>query len=192
MKLISLLLSMVAIIISIVCKWFIPMAVTDGALTLISICVTLIVGLSVVDSLAVYNMHKRIEKLTEKQKELEAQECRLKEAIAEQAVTSFVSTHVSWGLTFINMQPYTSFRYFVKGLEKALENNYTKGMRNCLNCMEQVPKVIKQNKEIIKDKAKKEGCPQLSDAIKQSDAYKLVEDRIDKIFDDMKSHYQSK
>lgn len=191
MKLLSLLLSMVAIIISIVCKWFIPMAVTDGALTLISICVTLIVGLSVVDSLTVHNMHKRMEKLAEKQKELETQEIRLKEEIAEQAVTSFVSTYVSWGLALINTQPFTSFGYFIKGLEKALEKNYTKGISNCLNCMEQVPKVIKQNKGKIKDEAKKEGCPQLSDAIKQSDAYKLVEDRIDKVLADMKSHYQS-
>ncbi len=193
MKTISLLFSWTAIILSIVALVG-KTAVTaeGGVLTIVSICVTLIVGVSVVDSLTVHNIQKRIDKLSEEIKKIEEKEKDLENEREKQKASLYISNQVSWGMATLNGLPYTSFRYFVKGLEKSLEANNQKGINSCLKCMEQVPKVIERMKkkgEECDDAGKKKELPAISDIVKELEVYKLVKSRIEKIFEQMKGYY---
>lgn len=169
---------------------FSPPDATGRALTIVSICVTLIVGVSVVDSLTVLNLQKQIEKLAEKQLELQEIKNTHNKRIEEQENLLYISNQLSWGLALINWQPFSSFRYLVKGLEKSLEINHLKGIHSCLMCMENVPKIIKTGKEDFNDDAKKKGIPKISDEIKSLDSYKLIKIKVDKIFIEMEEYYK--
>lgn len=189
MRTISLILSIAAISFSIVALMgHCATTTADGALTIITICVTIIVGVSVIDTLTIHNLEKKIEKLTEKQVEFEAKEKSLNSMMVDQKI----NTNISLGVGLVNWLPFTSFSYFVKGLEKALETNNTNGISNCLLCMENVPKVIKRsNIKDFDDKAKKKGIPQISEESRRMEAYKLIYSRVEKVFTEMNQYYQS-
>lgn len=169
---------------------FSPPDATGRALTIVSICVTLIVGVSVVDSLTVLNLQKQIEKLAEKQLELQEIKNTHDKRIEEQENLFYISNQLSWGLAIINWQPFSSFCYLVKGLEKSLEINHLKGIHSCLTCMENVPKIINTGKEDFNDAARKKGIPKISDEIKSLDSYKLIKSEVDKIFNEMEEYYK--
>ena len=140
MKPISLLLSWTAIILSIVAlAGKTEVTGEGGALTIVSICVTMIVGLSVVDSLTVRNIQKRVNRLYDTMKRIEEKEKDFDNKREKQKTSLYISNQVSWGLATLHKYPYTSFRYFMKGLEKSLENKQKKSINSCLKCMEQVP-----------------------------------------------------
>lgn len=194
MGLLSLLLSINALALSALALFskFSCEVIPTAVLSLIGICCTLIVGVSVIDSLIVHNIQKQIDKLSNAQKEIEKQEEDLKCTIKKYEDNSFIGNQISWGLALINWQPLTSFRYFVKGLEKSLIINHTKGIYSCLICMEQVPKAIKKyNIDITADTARKKGLPQISEDTKKLDEYKLIENRVKKVCEQMKPHYLS-
>ena len=168
--------------------------IENTALTIVGICTTLIVGISVVDAFAFHStvskMEKRMNELAESQKDFEEKRDEQNKAIARQKDIGEISNNISWGLALLNWLPYTSLRYFTKGLEKSLEVNNVKAINSCIKCMENVPKVMVRLKEnVINDVAKEKGCPQISEDIKKLDSYKIVKDRVEKVFDEMKHYY---
>lgn len=160
-------------------------------LSLIGICCTLIVGVSVVDSITVHNIQKQINKLDDTQIKQEKQEEHLKVLIEEQKSTTYISNQISWGLATLSMQPTASFGYFVKGLEKSLETNNVKAIGICLHCMEQVPKIMKRKENDSKHhiSVQKE-TPQLSEGIKELETYKLIAERVENVFLNMEKYYE--
>lgn len=168
--------------------------IESTVLTIVGICTTLIVGISVVDAFSFHfhmnKMENRMDELTKKQNDLEIKRMDLAKKLEEQKVKEDISDKISYGLALLNWLPYTSFKYFIKGFEKSLLANNVKAINSCLICLESVPKLMKEKEVKITDAAKKKGCPQISEEAKQLEAYKLVKDRFEKIYEMMRGYYQ--
>lgn len=173
-------LSIIAIIIGFI-AFFVKgcCTISEAVLAIIAICTTLIVGFAIVDNLRIHQMEKKIKdlediaiSLTETKKELSA------------------AFDVSLGVSFINWQPYTAFNYFQKGLEKSICMNNVKWIGQSLKCMENVPKMIqKMNKNgtKIEDKMKSKISLSTPDSIKEYEAYKAFQERIDRIYKEIQT-----
>lgn len=107
----------------------------NNILTLIGICTTLIVGVHVHDAFTIRAISKKTELLDEKLKHIEMLEHR-----------DEVHLKISLGLTQLQYQPYTTFRFIFKGFVLAANYKDYKCMEQCLGLLEQVPGVIQRLK----------------------------------------------
>ena len=161
---------------------------SDNILALVGICTTLIVGVSVVDTITIHNLQKQVDGLQKIQYDLKDVIAQCEAKLQEQKDRANISNNLSWGLALIGWQPYSSFLYFFKGLELSLATNQQKGVESCLHCMEQVPKSIarlkKHHQEI--DHAKKGKIPlSVPDEICKYEIYRLIKNRVEKVFKDI-------
>lgn len=178
MNTLNLLLSIIALVIGIIAFFSKGCScVSEIALSLIAICTTLIVGLAVVDTLRMHQMEKRINDLEESAEHLKEFKRELSAAF-----------ETSIGISLLNWQPYTAFGYFQKGLEKSLSMDNIKWIGQCLQCMENVPKMIRKMKEKgmeTNEKMKGKIPAKTPDSIKKYEAYKAFQKRIDEIYKKM-------
>lgn len=155
MKIASLLISWTAIIFSIVALvgWA-PSTAENGALTIVSICVTLIVGVSVIDSLTVYQLNRKLNELESQMRDLKT----LKEEIVnnrkdadEKLTRAEQGIYMSWGLSLFKIEPIAAFEQFQKAFKLALEEQkYMDVAKKAIEFMEQV--VLEIEAQIKKDK----------------------------------------
>lgn len=189
-QLISLLLSWTAIIFSIVALvGKAPAAAGDGALTIVSICVTLIVGVSVVDSLVVQKHGEKLRQLEKQIMELKTQKEELRKSQSETTENAYqvkMGVYVAWGLAMFQMEPISAFEQFQKVLKLALvDNKYVEDASKAVEFMEQlVPRIeeyiVKNDsyKQLLKIKIP----DRTPEEIKVLSCYATFKDRIDGIY----------
>ena len=199
MKLFSLLFSWTAIIFSIVALvgWA-PYTAEGGVLTIVSICVTLIVGVSVVDSLTVFHLNRKLSELERQMRELNT----LKEGIVnnrkdadEKLTRAEQGIYISWGVSLFNKEPIAAFEQFQKAFKLALpEPRYMDAAKKAIEFMEQVvPEIeaqIRNDKKTYGTILKLRIPNDVPEDIKVLPYYHLFEARIERIYKAIAALYQ--
>ena len=186
-QLFSLLCSWSAIIFSIVLLvGKAPMSAEGNVLTIVSICVTLIVGVSVVDSLAVHRHGEQLGLLEHKMEEVE----QLKKDMAdakERDDMLRMATYMSWGLALLREEPLAAFEQFQKMLTSALDDKrYVDEANKAIDFMGHAVNGIKQQLEkdgdSLKHFLKEKHLNRTPEEIQLKANYNVFKDRIDKIY----------
>ena len=185
-QLISLLVSWTAIIFSIVALvGKAPATAEGGALTIVSICVTLIVGVSVVDSLVVQKHGEKLRQLENNMKKIEQLKKDLEIAKGRDDELR-LAIYMSWGLALLHEEPLAAFEQFQKMLKLALEDKkYIDEACKAVEFMEQlVPRI---EEDIEKNDSYRQILQiripgKTHEEIKVLSCYATFKDRIDGIY----------
>lgn len=155
----------------------------NGVLTLVGICATLIVGISVVDFISVrtaFNeIDKRMDSLLERIDRLEKMEGNI-----ENMKTNInIANHVGFGLAFYAWKPEATVKEFYKAIEIALLANDAKRAHNCVDNLR---KLINMLKEERKDKISLQQKDKMKSAIPQtlekSELYPVFKESLDSLY----------
>lgn len=185
-QLISLLVSWTAIIFStIALVGKAPATAEGGALTIMSICVTLIVGVSVVDAIAVRETLSRydakIDAMTKKMDELSS----LNKQFHKTKRQTNLLLHYTWGLSFSKEQPYTAIAEYWKAIELAASDNDVKRAKSCIHNLEEVVKRVLEEPKQMADNSNKEDLnnipKEVSKEMRESSVYSAFAERLDKL-----------
>lgn len=186
MRLLSLLLSWTAIIFSIVALvGKAPATAEDSALTIVSICVTLIVGVSVVDAIAVHDIlgkyNSKMDAMTERLNELSS----LDEQLHKTKRQTNLLLHFTWGLFFSDKQPYMAIAEYWKAIEYAASDNDLKRAKSCINNLEEVVRYVleepKQNSDNSNEEDLNDIPKEVPKGMRESNVYIAFAENIDKL-----------
>ena len=174
-------------ILALFCKGFCFDA-SSVVLTLIGSCTTLIVGVSVIDSLTLRrtlrDVDEKMKYLTEKvEKEVEKAEDLEKhvERLKKQCNILF---HHTWGLSFCKSDPYQALLEFWTALRKTIEDNDIKRAKSCLTNAEMLlDEIINNNQKNISLEydALKDIPSKVPQDMTNKDVYIAFKDRIDEL-----------
>jgi hypothetical protein len=167
--LIALVLAIVAILLMLFSKSQCT-GIQGGSLTLISICATFVVGLGFINAFTVFRLEKKIADIEPMCDELKG--------LKKQANILF---HYSWGLAYINNQPYAAISEFWTGFLKAIKNDDASRAYSCICCIQGViDNVIKDTNTLNKDGI--ENLPtEVPSDISNSKMYKIFKDKVESI-----------
>ena len=159
-------------------------------LSVVGVCATLIVGLSVVDFFAVHSVLHRTEvkmnELTQKMEEL----TKLEDEVQRMRKQTNILFHHTWGLSFLEHQPYMALAQFWKAFELTVESKDVKRAKSCIINALEVADEIKQRRENggeLDEPDMAEIPTEIPNAIKDTDVYCAYEDDIKKLIDTIKS-----
>ena len=154
--------------------------IPTAVLSLVGVCSTLIVGISVVDAFAVHSafhkMEGKVDELSKKMEELTKQEEKIRK-LRKQANILF---HHTWGLVYANNQPYDALNEFWKAFTSAAKDNDVKRAKVCLENTESTIEDIMRQKEMEGLDERKISLP-ITDELKQTSVYVAFEDRINEL-----------
>lgn len=143
----SLVLSLVALALSFVAITGIhcfEMNASEAVLTIVGICTTLIVGVSVVDAIAVRRLGRKIEELD-----------KLEDKVRKLTKQSNILFHYTWGIQHWKERPYTALCDFWRAFSIAAETDDIKRAKSCLANMEKLSKEISE-KLVLREALSKE------------------------------------
>ena len=157
----------------------------DGALTIVSICVTLIVGVSVVDAIAVHNIlskyNGKMDAMTERLNKLSSLEEQLHKAKRQ----TNLLLHFTWGLSFSKEQPYTAIAEYWKAIELAASDNDVKRAKSCIHNLEEVVRRVSEESKQIADNSNEEALnaipKEFPKELRKSCVYIAFEKRFDEL-----------
>jgi len=152
-------------------------SVENGALALIGICATLIVGISIVNEVRMHELEKKFKKIEEVEKNLEYLR-----------VHSNIAMRMSWGFAYMSKMPCTAFLEFENAYKRALKSNDMHWIDATLQCMEEIVKIKKSEKSRIEERealSKRKIKAEVPDEIQEIKAYKAFKNRTKKIYSDM-------
>lgn len=155
----------------------VSVSVENGALVLIGICATLIVGVSVVNEVRMCELEKKLKKIDEVEKNLEYLRAH-----------SNIAMRMSWGFSYMSKMPYTAFREFENAYKHALKSNDMHWIDATLQCMEEIVRIKKDSEESIRkrEEASKEKIKaEVPKEIQERNAYKAFKDRTKRIYSEM-------
>lgn len=117
-------------------------------LSLVGICATMIVGISVVDTFAVHSAFRKMEDRMNEQAERMRTLEDLEGKVRKMRKQSNILFHHTWGLTFSKTQPFAALAEFWKALELAAKEDDISRAKTCLaNAEEVVEDIIQQKNE---------------------------------------------
>ena len=159
-------------------------------LTLVGICATLIVGISVVDVFAVHSsLHKTEEKIDELSRKIEEFQ-KIEERVRKMKKQTNILFNHTWGLSFTQHQPYMSLAYFWKAFSLAVESKDVMRAKSCIRNAIEVANDIKQRKENGSelDESDMERIPtEVPQAMKGTDVYCAYESDVKELMDIIKT-----
>lgn len=155
--------------------------VTDSsALSLISICTTLIVGVSVVDVVRLEKLEKKIDELKELRRDVDKQ----KNELEELRDNANIALDANWGFTLVSVKPQTAVVQLWKAIEKSFKKEDTKRANTCISVLENVIKIIEKDNQ-IKQELRKETdghVPiEITESLEYSSLYDTFKSRLEKI-----------
>lgn len=122
--------------------------IPTSVLSLMGICATLIVGISIVD---VFSIHQVLEKNEEKMDEFDkkiVELSKLEDDVRKLRKQSNILFHHTWGLCFSQKQPYAALAEFWKAFQLAANDNDIKRAKSCLeNANESVEDIIRRKEK---------------------------------------------
>lgn len=159
---------------------------SSGILAIIGICTTLIVGISVVDTLTIHRLEEKLEKQAKTIDELKELEHKVKQ-LKNQSNTLF---HHTWGITYLNDSPHLALFEFWKALNSAVKTDDVIRAKQCLENSKTAMQNVDNQKsgdtiKISKIDNKKYLC--ISDEMMSSTIYKLNSIEIDEVLEKIKS-----
>ena len=145
----------------------------SGVLALIGICTTLIVGVNVVDVLRVQKLEEQIDDLQDL-KELKTELTGLKH-------NANIALNITWGLSFLNMNPKKAIQNAWKAVNLSLLANDPQRTNTSMNVVKFLLSSIKQNAKLsdsFRSECKQRRPIEITEEMNHSDLYKLVEDKL--------------
>ena len=174
MKLFSLIFSLIAVAISVMCLPSFGFMVNEGnIIALIGVCTALIVGLNIYDAITVRKIDKKAERLQQKINNLEKLEYR-----------SEINFKISCGLYARRKQTYTSFLFIFKALSIAMIHDDAECVEKCLSLLSQFDKINStktKNQSSSDSKLKDSEIEQILEKIEKCRLYNLYNKRIQKV-----------
>lgn len=159
-------------------------------LTLVGVCATMIVGISVVDAFAVHSaLHRTEEKMNELSHKME-ELTQLEEKVRKMKKQTNILFNHTWGLTFKEHQPYMALVHFWRAFCLAAERKDVKRAKSCVSNALETAYEIKQRKENggELDLPDMEKLPtEIPQTMKGADVYYAYEDDIKELIDTIKS-----
>lgn len=147
---------------------------SNNVLTLIGICTTLIVGVHFVDVMRLRDIEKRLNELNQKE-----------QLIYDLEKKMTITFNATWGVTYMNYQPYSSLYHFLRAFHYALQYQDCLRAKTCLNGLD---KAIKRFESLIEEKQsfdditdKDKISEALFEEIKKEELYRVFKTDIDKI-----------
>ncbi len=164
--------------------------IPTAVLSLVGICATLIVGISVVDTFAVHSaLHRMEEKMkeqTDKMKKLDELERKVRNLKKQ----SNILFHHTWGLAISKDQPFAALEEYWNAFQLAAKEDDISRAKTCLTNAEDVLANIIQRKNENKelDEPNREKLPTSTPPeIMKSKVYVAFEDRIAKFICDIRT-----
>jgi len=175
-------ISLLALVLSIVSLFgYHSMCIPEVVLTLIGICVTLIVGINIVDFFTLHNMHQKLDHLRLLEKQIDSTNKRV-EMMREQTNISF---HMAWGLAVYTWQPHTTIIELWKSVENAMRLEDAPRTHTCLDILEKTIRKIKSDKELsdlYKTHSNSKRLPEgISKEMKQAKIYNVFSEKLNDI-----------
>ena len=149
----------------------------SGALTLISICATLVVGVSFVNV-----FEDKMAKYESEIEELEKLQCKLDKMRRK----SHILFHHTWGLAFIDKQPYHALEEFWCAFLLAAKEDDIKRAKSCLENAKMVAEEIKEGKKNqaeVRDSFDNIDRFQILEELRKSKVYFAYSDKIEELLD---------
>lgn len=164
-------------------------------LSLVGICATLIVGISVVDSIVLRSaLHKVDEKMEKQAKKME-ELSKVEEDLKKTKQRANMLFHLSWGLIIIDNQPCTAFLHFWRGFILAAQENDIKRAKACIIQAEKLIEDISrkmQERPLSLDNPKRIQEINITDDLKESLVYTAFGERAEKMLEKIKKTISEK
>lgn len=182
-----LIISLVALTLSIVAIFGIHKnveSISDLVLTLLGVCATMIVGVSVMDAIAIRGLiekeEMKMQELSDRIEELS----KLKEKVERTRIQTNILFHHTWGIQQWEKQPYTALAEFWRGFEFAVKSEDCSRAMSCLTNAEDITKDIidkLQRQEDISN-ADFDRLPQsIPNKVKKAKVYCAFQDRTENL-----------
>lgn len=174
MKLLSLIFSLIAVAVSVMCLPSFGFVAYEGnIIAIIGVCTTLVVGLNIYDAITVRKIDKKAERLQQKINTLEKLEYR-----------NEIYFKISCGLYARRKETYTSFLFIFEAMSIAMIHNDAECVEKCLSLLSQFDKINStktesQNSSV--SKLKDSEIEQLLEKIEKCRLYNLYKKRIQKV-----------
>ena len=144
------------------------MCVPEVVLTLIGVCTTLIVGVSVVDALTLRSIHQKLDDI----KKIEQKVNATNERINLMREHSNMCFHLAWGVAVLPWQPHTAIKECWNSVRIAMSLDDPQKTHTCVDTTEKIVKMIKKKPELLNLYRCTAGIPKEIDAeMKDSELY---------------------
>ena len=180
MKHYVLILALIAFAFSLLAFFGVHGQVSDSsALALISICTTLIVGVSVVDVMRLQKLEKQMDELKELKKDVEKQ----KKEIESLRDNANMALDLNWGYTLFSIDPKNAIIKVWKAIDKSFEKESTKRVNTCIKVMNTIITNIEKDPKLIQ-LLKKETAGnvpiEITESMENSDIFSAFKTQIEK------------
>lgn len=167
----TLVISLVALALSIISLFGRhSMCVPEVVLTLIGVCTTIIVGVSVVDVLTLRSIYQKLDQIKEIERNIEATNERI-DVMREQSNMCF---HIAWGVAVLSWQPHTAIKECWKSVRIAMSLEDAQKSHSCIDITEKIVKRIKERPELSRLYKRTEDIPkEIDESMKKSQLYSM-------------------
>lgn len=190
----SLIISLVALTLSFVAIFGIHKNIVsfpDLVLTLLGVCATIIVGVSVISALELLHVTRKLKEIDQIRKDIEATNQRMgetKQHMDAMRNHANLALHISVGLALMEWQPAVTISECLKGFCIAMRENDASRANTCLDTLEKVLGRFKKDGEIINTlkKSNTDKIPkEIPEEYKKSQLYKVFKKRLESVFEDI-------
>ena len=155
-------------------------------LSLIGVCATLIVGVSVYNTVEVNSVLRKTEGKTEELEKKLKELSTIADDVEKLRVQANILFHLTWGMVLKENQPYTALREFWSGFELCVKSeDYNRG-KVCINEAIKIAKSIASQKETIKMTDKEKIPHEFPIEIKDTKLYRFYRREVDELFEKIK------
>lgn len=166
---VCLFLSLIALALAIMSLYGSRIALSaDSALAVVAVCTTMIVGVSVLDRMAIHDMEKRLDNLNGIEKEIE-----------DMKINANIANHVAFGLAFFAWKPENTIKEIYKAIEIAMKADDAKRTHTCVKNLQAIINILNKRKVSNEEKEKIRDC---NLDICETDLYPVFKDAIDKLY----------
>lgn len=185
----SIVLSLVAMTLSIVALFGVHQSIVcipELVLTLLGVCATFIVGVSVVSTIELLEVTRRLKEIDEIKKEVN----ETKTQMEDMRLHANIALHVSFGLTSWNWQPKTAITECLNALDIAMRLDDCVRANVCVSVLDAVLRKISKEDKLksrLKGKQADDIPKDIPEWYKDHAPYKVMKDKIGEVFEKIKS-----
>lgn len=183
----SLIISLVALTLSVVAIFGIHKNIVsfpDLVLTLLGVCATIIVGISVISAVELLHVTRKLKEIDQIQSELKLAKAKMESMRSKANLVM----HIACGLALKDWQPRTTITECLKGFGIAMQVEDAPNAHFCLDTLEKVIRRF-QNDEMILNNLKEGNTykvpKEIPEEYKKLKLYKVFEKRLESVFEEI-------
>ena len=185
----SIVFSLVALTLSIVALFGVHqniVCIPELVLTLLGVCATFIVGVSVVSTIELHEVTRRLKEIVKIKKETD----EAKTQMEDMRLHANIALHVSYGLASWSWQPKTAITECLKALDIAVQLDDCVRTNVCVSVLDAVLREICKDDKLrsrLKGKQEDDIPNDIPEWYKDHAPYKAMKDKIEEVFESIKS-----